>query len=914
MALGDHPSLQLLGSSEDGSGDGSSSSIPRALQRVFYNLMVTGLLDPQTQEAPAIQCKELIRSFGWDTADQFTQHDAQELNRLLCDRLEDKMKGTGSEGEIRRLFAGESEVYIECLNVDYKSKRTEIFYDLQLDVKGVPNLEISLDEYIREELLDGENCYQAEGYGPQPARKGTRFLNLPPVLQFHLKRFQFDLASFEMVKVNDVFEFPESISFAKWCPNAKSRYRLFAVNVHSGDVHEGHYYAFVRVPNPDFNDPVHADNPFENCSWVKFDDENVWRCDQSLVIENNFGGEISTLNNPYQSTTTHHHPQRYYSAYILFYIDESRAWELLRQPSPALVNPGMVLRLHLLDRLRKKQMKIRKDVESNIKINLLTENDLYGQNFYLIASLRSNVVIKRNKDISAYDLWKEVCSMLQMGKFGDILKNKYGSYIPILFYVDYDSNEKKDWNTLGNDSGWSPTTSSIDEIGTGICLWPLEFRSPRDSYQYTTLRTNVSYMHIDATNKKKSVLNIVVHPSYSPNLLVDDPESSGPRDPRTLDFSHVFACHENRSVYPLKIFDTFTQDVTQQTCYFVGLLPYIEGVDVYSAITEKIVSSCDRLAVAASPPLLQAIRALNRQSDVIWEICFENRGYFDEVPYRFKLNTHPSKTLVVNFPMGNPIHPSNFRIPRSSIGQLPRKIDECVFLDGRVTDIPLLDLDLVPPPAKTPQPDPQRWLKALRNIRNIQIVLYDLGEYFGRWEGVDCHPIDGNICEEESCLKSIKRVETEIDLNWSLETLLFWICGTLLKVDYRYLWLCINSPLKPDHGEKSVLYIEERKRPYDDPIRVSDIIHRTEPNGTANLFGTISQSQGKFGLIPSLIQMCAKPTDTEGPTLYLLLSPRPTVLHPGSSLIVRLFDPSVGTLGGVIVDNIPENMQGNNNK
>ncbi len=39
----------------------------------------------------AVDCKELMRSFGWDTTDAFTQHDAQELNRILCDRLEEPL-------------------------------------------------------------------------------------------------------------------------------------------------------------------------------------------------------------------------------------------------------------------------------------------------------------------------------------------------------------------------------------------------------------------------------------------------------------------------------------------------------------------------------------------------------------------------------------------------------------------------------------------------------------------------------------------------------------------------------------------------------------------------------------------------------------------------------------------------------
>ncbi len=48
--------------------------------------------------AGPVSTKDLTRSFGWDTADAFQQHDVQELNRILCDRLEEKMKARGVVG------------------------------------------------------------------------------------------------------------------------------------------------------------------------------------------------------------------------------------------------------------------------------------------------------------------------------------------------------------------------------------------------------------------------------------------------------------------------------------------------------------------------------------------------------------------------------------------------------------------------------------------------------------------------------------------------------------------------------------------------------------------------------------------------------------------------------------------------
>ena len=106
------------------------------------------------------------------------QHDVQELNRVLCEKLEEKMKvcmsggvyrlgrggeapgqragfplkfmcspslhscllplpssspqGTKVERVINELFEGHTHMIIQCLNVDSKSSRKESFMDLQV--------------------------------------------------------------------------------------------------------------------------------------------------------------------------------------------------------------------------------------------------------------------------------------------------------------------------------------------------------------------------------------------------------------------------------------------------------------------------------------------------------------------------------------------------------------------------------------------------------------------------------------------------------------------------------------------------------------------------------------------------------------------------------------------------------------
>uniref|UniRef100_A0A5B6Z731 ubiquitinyl hydrolase 1 n=1 Tax=Davidia involucrata TaxID=16924 RepID=A0A5B6Z731_DAVIN len=289
--------------------DNPAGSIPLALQSLFHKLQYND---------SSVATKELTKSFGWDTYDSFMQHDVQELNRVLCEKLEDKMKGTVVEGTIQQLFEGHHMNYIECINVDYKSTRKESFYDLQLDVKGCRDVYASFDKYVEVERLEGDNKYHAEQHGLQDARKGVLFIDFPPVLQLQLKRFEYDFMRDTMVKINDRYEFPLQLDLDRengkyLSPEAdrsvRNLYTLHSVLVHSGGVHGGHYYAYIR--------PILSDQ------WFKFDDERVTKEDMKRALEEQYGGEEELPqtnpgfnNSPFKFT-------KYSNAYMLVYIRES---------------------------------------------------------------------------------------------------------------------------------------------------------------------------------------------------------------------------------------------------------------------------------------------------------------------------------------------------------------------------------------------------------------------------------------------------------------------------------------------------------------------------------------------------------------------------------------------------------------
>jgi ubiquitin carboxyl-terminal hydrolase 7 len=103
----------------------------------------------------------------------------------------------------------------------------------------------------------------------------------------HLKRFEYDFQRDALVKINDRYEFPAvldlDIESRKYSTkgdghdHVRNVYHLHSVLVHSGGIHGGHYYAYIR--------------PMLGEQWYKFDDERVTKEPVKRAIEDQFGGD-----------------------------------------------------------------------------------------------------------------------------------------------------------------------------------------------------------------------------------------------------------------------------------------------------------------------------------------------------------------------------------------------------------------------------------------------------------------------------------------------------------------------------------------------------------------------------------------------------------------------------------------------
>jgi ubiquitin C-terminal hydrolase len=402
--------------SGDDAMDGNSGTDERpalpllvALQNLFFRL--------QTSEM-VVSCRELMRSFGWDTADAFMQHDAQELNRLLCDRVEEQMKGTPMDGEIKRLFEGEMENYIECVDVDYRSTRMETFYDLQLNVRNdagvdLSSLEESLRNFTCEEIMEDENAYDAGNFGKQRARKGIRFKRFPPVLHFQLKRFMFDAERLDMCKLNGRLEFPQVLDMEAFAPGS-GQYLLHTVVVHSGGVSSGHYYAFVRVRDG------------EGARWLKFDDEQVTPCSEHAAVDDNYGGEDLDLW-PYFSLSPQELREqspptvpRIHNAYMLSYVRADCAEDILKAPNLDDTTKDspyhrMVERCMREAQLAEERRRARVEQLTRIEVRLLLERDLTNlQGFWSHHEMPCTKRLRMSRDQVGEDLYEEVAELLNI--------------------------------------------------------------------------------------------------------------------------------------------------------------------------------------------------------------------------------------------------------------------------------------------------------------------------------------------------------------------------------------------------------------------------------------------------------------------------------------------------------------------
>ena len=260
------------------------------LQRLFARL--------QLSDRAAVSTTPLTKSFGWNDREVFAQQDVQEMMSVLMTNMEE----SGLAACVHHDFTGAFVSYIDFIGTPHARERQEPFRDVQLTIKGTKSVGEALQNFVRPEVMDGDNMIMCEALGGKAtAHKGLRFASMPPVLTLQLKRFGMDWQRMCQVKLSDDVAIPMELdpTHLGLLPNGSgantdggavsageekvlanddrpsTKYDLYAVLVHSGSAMGGHYFSYMRdlLPLPSCAPTEDAENL--GSGWLNFNDATV---------------------------------------------------------------------------------------------------------------------------------------------------------------------------------------------------------------------------------------------------------------------------------------------------------------------------------------------------------------------------------------------------------------------------------------------------------------------------------------------------------------------------------------------------------------------------------------------------------------------------------------------------------------
>ncbi|XP_041474973.1 ubiquitin carboxyl-terminal hydrolase 24-like isoform X2 [Lytechinus variegatus] len=283
------------------------------------------------------------------------QQDAFDFFTILTDQLDEYLKQSGQKEVMKQKFQGLYLNQMICQDCPHRKEREEEFFALNLTVKS-NNLNDSLEQFVRGEMLEGENAYLCEECNEKRNTiKRTCIKTLPPVLVIQLKRFGYDWEAGRALKFDDYFKFPWVLDMEPFTSKGMARreqqqqsddppspmnyqrnvssqsstddlYQLVGVVVHSGQANAGHYYSFIKD---------RGGTSITNISkgkWFRFNDTQVEEfimSDAALEAEC-FGGSFRSKSNETSGSYGPENRLRTWSGYMLFY----EKMEGMRSPDP----------------------------------------------------------------------------------------------------------------------------------------------------------------------------------------------------------------------------------------------------------------------------------------------------------------------------------------------------------------------------------------------------------------------------------------------------------------------------------------------------------------------------------------------------------------------------------------------------
>lgn len=187
--------------------------IPLQLQKLFAKMLLGN--------TSYVDTRDLAKSFQWNEADSFQEHDAQEFCNVLFSAIEQSLVAC-TEGDpdfLTRLFEITLSSHVQCLLCHRVSSREEVCREFQLSLcspdqaVSYDSIEMALNAYFVPEKLEGREQYACGECGKKvDALKYSKVSKLPSVLSLHLKRFTYDLNTGSRIKLNHTMTFPLTLN------------------------------------------------------------------------------------------------------------------------------------------------------------------------------------------------------------------------------------------------------------------------------------------------------------------------------------------------------------------------------------------------------------------------------------------------------------------------------------------------------------------------------------------------------------------------------------------------------------------------------------------------------------------------------------------------------------------------------
>ena len=322
------------------------------------------------------------------------QQDAFEFFTQIVDQVDEYLMENKKPKIFSKKFEGVFSDQKICHGCPHRYEREQTFMALNLTVKS-NNLQESLDQFVKGELLEGENAYYCEKCDEKRNTiKRMCIRTLPQTLVIQLKRFHYDWETNRAVKFDDFFKFPWTLemgpytaegirraeregqsmepddnnlvtesrggnkkdadselrekkssrklsfskTFLKEHADISHPYELVGIVVHSGQANAGHYYSYIkeRRVNGVSNNLNSRSGLTHNSNTAKYGrwfKFNDTTVEEFEMNEDNLAAECfgGTYKAKKVASNLPEDRQRYWNAYMLFY--EARKSPTSRTPS-----------------------------------------------------------------------------------------------------------------------------------------------------------------------------------------------------------------------------------------------------------------------------------------------------------------------------------------------------------------------------------------------------------------------------------------------------------------------------------------------------------------------------------------------------------------------------------------------------